>query len=56
MPKPGQIARARDIRKAQRQLERRAKQEVKLAKRREQRERQSQGDAQPKGKGAGSQG
>ena len=55
MPKPGQVAGARDIRKAERQRERRAKREEKLAKRREQRERQSHGDAQPKGEGPGPQ-
>jgi hypothetical protein len=48
--------RARDIRKTERQGERRAKREEKLSKRRQLRERQSQGDAQPKAEGSGSQG
>ena len=43
MPKPGQVAGARDIRKAERQRERRAKREEKLSKHRHQRERQVAG-------------
>jgi hypothetical protein len=47
------MAGARDRRKAEREHERRVKKEAKLAKRREEREQQTQGDA-PKGEGSAS--